>query len=387
MRILISGVGIAGLTCAYWLHRDGHTPVLVERARHGRGAGSGFDFHGAGYALADRMGILERLREYQLRARDVVHVDRAGAVTARLSQELIRGVVGSQYLALMHDGLEHALTQAVAPDVEIRYGNSIAAIEQRADRVDVRFADGTEDGFELLIGADGVHSATRSMVFGPEPNFARPLGYTIASHPVTEHAELGPVRAHYTEAGRQLVTYPTNRVGERMALYLFADSAGAGVPREQRLERLNTAFAGMDWVTQRLLAEAPESERIFMDGITQIEMPHWHRGRVVLLGDACACMTLVSGQGVGLAMAGAYRLAEALRVHGDYRRAFERYQAGLREQVRERQRAARLFARALVPRTELGVAASRVLHRLLLRQAFAPILRPRFASMDLLTEY
>lgn len=384
MRVLVSGGGVAGTTLAYWLHRYGHTPVVVERAPHGRLGGYGFDFHGTGYDVAQRMGIVEQLEPHQIPVDSVVYVNDAGKVTARLTTKFVQKIIRGPYLALMHSGLEGVLIDAVRDDVEIRYNQSISAVWQDTDEVRVSFADGGQESFDLLVGADGIHSVTRDLVFGPERHFARYLGYYMASHPVADRYELGPVRAHYTGPGRQVVTYPSDRPGELIALYLFRAPDRGSIPRDRRLDLLRSEFAGMGWLTPHLLAEAPESGDIFMDTMTQIEMPRWHHGRVALIGDACGCMTLVSAQGVSMAMAGGYILAAALHNNRDHRSAFREYQGHMHDEVTYRQRNARTFARMLAPRRRLGVAASNLVTKLVLREAFTGLLRRRFTAGSIL---
>ncbi|MDH6197682.1 2-polyprenyl-6-methoxyphenol hydroxylase-like FAD-dependent oxidoreductase [Mycobacterium frederiksbergense] len=374
MRVLISGGGIAGLTLAYWLHHHGHDPVVVERAPRGQFGGYGIDFFGTGYDIAARMGLTDRLAAHQLPTEDIRYIDKRGRPRARLERRLLEKVIGGPYLALMHARLEEALADAVGNRVEVRHENRIAAVEQRPDGIDVVFADGTQEGFDLLVGADGVHSATRELVFGPEEQFARHLGYAMACYPVPDTHNLGPRRIHYSEPGRQIVLYPTDTPGELIALFLH-HTAERDIPRRsERRATLHDAFDGMGWITPDLLAAAPEDD-LFMDNLTQIRIPTWHRGRVALIGDACAAMTLTSAQGASMAMAGGYLLAEALNQHADHTTAFRAYDARLRPAVRLRQDRARAFARTLVPRTRTGLVIQGALSCIVMREAFAGLLR------------
>ncbi|MEV2275582.1 FAD-dependent monooxygenase [Nocardiopsis sp. NPDC049922] len=374
MKVLISGGGIAGLTLAYWLHHWGHTPIVVERAPHGRLGGYGIDFFGTGYDVAGRMGMADQLAARQLPTDSVCYVDGSGRVTARLERRLLERVIGGPYLALMHTTLEEALGEAVRDKVEIRYGHRIAAIEQRPGDVDVAFADGGRESFDLLVGADGVHSVTRELAFGSEERFARHLGFAMACYPVADTYGLGPRRVHYNEPGRQTVLYPTGRPGELIALFLYRTSARSVPRRTKRRSALCSAFSDMGWLTPQLLAAAPQDD-LFMDSLTQIAMPSWHAGRVALVGDACGAMTLTSAQGASMAMAGGYLLAQALHQHDDHRAALHAYEARLRPAVQQRQQRARTFARSLVPATGIGLAAQSTVTRLVLRDAFTGLLR------------
>ncbi|MEU7894030.1 FAD-dependent monooxygenase [Nonomuraea sp. NPDC049152] len=385
MRILISGGGVAGLTLAYWLHHRGFTPVVVERSPEGQVGGYGIDFFGTGYDIAERMGLVQRLEQGRIPADSVAFVNEAGRVRARLERRLVEEVVEGPSLPVMHGTLEQALAGTVNGNVEIRHQQTITEVRQSDDGVAVTFADGREEDFDLLIGADGVHSATRRLVFGPERDYARHLGYHLACFPLPDDHELGPTRFHYTSQGRQVVVYRTDRPGEMIALFLYKARDEGVIPRAARLARLRKEFAGMGWITPRLLDGAPADASIFMDSMTQIVMPGWHHGRVALVGDACGCMTLVSAQGVSMAMGGAYLLAKALHRHlGDHRAAFAEYERRMLPEVAHRQRNARAVARTLIPSTRLGTSTQNLVMRLLARKVFAPVLRRRFGAGSIL---
>ncbi|NUR92188.1 MAG: NAD(P)-binding protein [Nonomuraea sp.] len=384
MRILISGAGIAGLTLAYWLRRHGMEPVVVERAPHGRLGGYGVDFFGTGYDVAERMGIVDRLTPHRLPIDSVDFVTASGRPTARLTDALLERVIQGPHLPLMHTTLEDALLEVVDGQAEIRFGDSVSGIRDTGAAVEVDFTGGASERFDLLVGADGVHSRTRELAFGPEERFLRPLGCRLASFSVPDRYGWGPVRAHYTEPGRQVVLYHSDEPGRLVTLLLFRSPYGTSVPRGQRLGLLRERFGDAGWLTRSLLADAPDGESIFMDAMAQVVMPDWHRGRVALVGDASGCMTMVSAQGVSMAMAGAYALAEELAAGHGHEHAFARYQARIRPQVRRRQRNALLFARMLLPATRAGIAAQNLANRVITRDTFAPVLRRQFGARSIL---
>jgi 2-polyprenyl-6-methoxyphenol hydroxylase-like FAD-dependent oxidoreductase len=156
------------------------------------------------------------------------------------------------------------------------------------------------------------------------------------------------------------------------------------IAREQRLPRLRQAFAGMGWIAGQLLDDIPDPHAIFMDTVTQIKMPGWHKGRVVLVGDACGCPTLLSGQGASLAMGGAYMLAKALSETSGYQDAFRLYELQVSPHVEERQKNARDLARSFVPRSKMEMKMQQVFMKLVLREAFAGLLRRQFGAESLL---
>ncbi|MFI9554524.1 nitroreductase family deazaflavin-dependent oxidoreductase [Nonomuraea endophytica] len=386
MKVLINGGGVAGLTLAYWLRRNGIEPVVLERSPHGRLGGYGIDFFGTAHDVAGRMGIIDRLEARQLPVDSVDFVDASGRAWARLTVPLLNRVIKGPRLGLMHTTLEEALLEAVQNDVEIRFGESVEGVRIVRGGVEADLASGGTEEFDLLVGADGIHSLTRELVFGAEERFARYLGCRLASYKVPDRYHLGRVRAHYTEPGRQTVVYPTGRADELAALFIFRARNGGAVPRQERLDLLRSTFDGMGWITPALLEDAPADGDVFMDTMTQIVLPSWHRGRVALVGDACGSMTMLSAQGVSMAMGGAYLLAEALRDEREPERAFDRYERRMRGEVARRQRTARLFTRTLVPATRPQLVVQKAVTRTITRAAFAPVLRRQFGAETILAK-
>jgi 2-polyprenyl-6-methoxyphenol hydroxylase-like FAD-dependent oxidoreductase len=384
MRILISGGGIAGLTLAYWLHRYGFVPVVIEQAEGIRRDGYAIDFFGTGYEVAERMDLIAQLQLQQVPIEYVAYANGAGEPIASLDIGLMRKVMYGKYMALMHWTLEEALHKAIADDVEVRFGCSLTAVQQGPQAVTVTFTGGTTEPVDLLIGADGIHSNTRKLVFGPEEQFGRYLGYYFASYRLPDRYGIGHAWKNYTEPGRLAGAYCSNNEGEIITLFMYKTADEGHISHEQQLPRLRQAFAGMGWITQRMLDDAPDPGAIFMDTVTQIQMPIWHQGRVALVGDACGCPTLISGQGASIAMGGAYVLAKALHEAVDSQDAFRGYERFVRPYVEERQKNARDFAKTFVPESRLGLTVQQVLMKLLLRDAFICLLRRQFGAESLL---
>ncbi len=383
MKILISGGGLAGLTLAYWLHQYGMTPVVIEQSDGLRHDGYGIDFFGSGYDVAEKMGLIEQLKTQQIKADYVGYVNEDGKPIAKMEMDLMRKIMNGRYLPLMHWILEEALYQALADDVEVRFGRSLTAVSQTAESVTATFDDGSSETFDLLIGADGIHSNTRGLVFGPESDFAHYLGYTIACFAVPDHYGIGQAWKNYTEPKRQVGVYASNQDDEVITLFMWEAPDEGHVPHAERLPRLRAAFDDMGWITPQLLADAPE-DAIYMDTVTQIKMPEWVNGRVALVGDACGCMTLISGQGASMALGSAYILAEALHQYDDFATAFRVYEHQIRPEIETRQEKARDFAKAFVPGSELGLQVQKVMMKLLLRDAFKGVLRKQFGGASVL---
>ena len=376
MRVLISGGGIAGLTLAYWLHQYAIPAVVIEQAQAMRRDGYEIEFVGTGYDVASRMGLIDRLAARQTPIEEQAFVNKDGKPIAKLDARLLRTITEGKYMTLTHATLEEVLYEALAGSVEVRFGRWIKTLEEGPDVVAVTFNDGTSESFDLLIGADGVHSATRALVFGPEDQFSRYLGYTIAFYsPLADRYGIGQTVQIYTEPGRLVSAYCTPQAGELLLLFLYQSSRPEHVPREQRLSRLREVFAGMGWLTEQFLADISPAENVFMDAMIQIQMPAFHQGRVALVGDACDCPSPLAVQGASVAMAGAYLLAKALHDTADYQEAFRRYEEQMAGYVREQQKRGRRLAKTFLPSSPLGLFVQHTLLRVVMRPMFGGLLR------------
>ncbi len=385
-RALISGGGIAGLTLAFWLAEHGDSPVVVERAPKLRRDGYAIDFFGTGFDVAARMGIDQELTSRRVPVDRIVYVDPRGRELAALDVERIRTLLDGKYVPLMHQTLERALYDCVKDRVSIRFGRVIRDIKDDRDGVIATFDNGASEKYDLLVGADGVHSATRALVMGRESAFQRHLGYAIASYRLPDRFGIGRTWTMHNEPGRVVGAYAADEPGSIFAFFLWRTDETTYVPRERRLETLRRVFSDAEWIAKDMLAGADPSADIFMDAIAQIRMPCWHKDRIVFVGDACDCPTLVSGQGASLAMGGAYLLASALRDTPDYQKAFERYEALMRPHVEAQQKSAKGFVKSVVPGSRLAVALQAIVLRVLFSKPFTPLLRQQFAVKSFLPQ-
>jgi 2-polyprenyl-6-methoxyphenol hydroxylase-like FAD-dependent oxidoreductase len=387
MRVLISGGGIAGLTLAYWLHHYDIPIVVIEQAKEIRRDGYAIDFLGTGYDVAERMSLIDRIAAQQIPFESLVYVNKDGKPIARLDAALLRSITDGKYMGLMHSTLEEVLYEALADQVEVRFGRWLTQIVPGPETVAVTYNDGTTESFDLLIGADGVHSTTRTLVFGPEEQFSRYLGYIIACYPLADRYGIGHNHTFqmYVEPGRMAAAYCTPQAGEILTFFMYQSTRQEHVPREQRLSRLREVFAGMGWLTEQLLSDVSPLESMFMDAVIQIQMPTWHHGRVALVGDACDCPTLLSGQGASLAMGGAYLLARALHYSADYQQAFLRYEQQMYAFVQAQQKSGRSFAKSFLPASSLGLFVQQTMMKVLLRPMFRGLLRRQFGVESLLS--
>jgi 2-polyprenyl-6-methoxyphenol hydroxylase-like FAD-dependent oxidoreductase len=349
--VLISGGGIAGLTLADRLHAQGHCPLLIERSPALRGEGYMIDFFGAGYAVAEKMGMLPQLEAIHYQIPSLRFLDETGGQHVSLNYTRLRKLLNGRHFNFMRGDLERVLYERIKDQVEVRFGCSIESFEQDEQQVHARLSDGVTISCDVLVGADGVHSSVRALAFGPEELFSRFLGYETAAF-VLDDAESVALRDAFntvTVPNRQVAVYPIR--GGRLATFFLAatTSPGQDHSRAAALQALEGMFGDLDWVVPRLLAAAPQAPSIYFDDVSQIEMPTWNVGRVTLVGDACGCVSLIAGQGASLAMLGGYLLSGALTSECDAPTALKSYEHEMRPIVAAKQQAGRKFARWFLP--------------------------------------
>ncbi len=369
MRIAISGAGVAGPTLAYWLQRSGHEPTLIEKAPHFRTGGYVVDFWGVGYTVAERMGILPELHKAGYSVRELRIVNDRGRKVGGFTVDRMRRILKDRFTSLPRGDLAAAIYGTVAGRVETIFGDSISAIEERAADVLVSFTHGGPRSFDLVIGADGLHSAVRGLAFGSEAQFEQQLGYHVAAFAVAGYRPRDElVYVSYSTPGKQIARFALR--GDRtLFLFVFADEHLKGSEPHGRAERqalLRRVFEDDGWECPHMLRALDSVEELYFDRVSQIRMPEWSRGRVALVGDAAVCVSLLAGEGCGLAMAAAYVLAGELHRAGqDYREAFRRYEQRLRPFIEGKQQAARRFGAAFAPKTWFGIWFRNQVSRLL----------------------
>jgi 2-polyprenyl-6-methoxyphenol hydroxylase-like FAD-dependent oxidoreductase len=359
LRIAINGAGIAGSALAYWLHRGGHDVLLIEKAPQFRTGGFIVDFWGVGYTVAERMGILPEIRAAGYSVRELRIVDRRGRKVGGFSAEVLRRVTQDRFTSLPRGDLAAIIGRTIEGRVEALFSNSIAAIEERAADALVSFEQGSPRAFDLVVGADGLHSTVRQLAFGPESQFERRLGYHVAAFEVAGYPPRDElVYVTYATPGRQVGRFSLR--GDRtLFMFVFVSDRMDGpepCTAAQRKAILHQVFADAGWECPEILEAMDRVGEIYFDRVSQIRMEGWSRGRTVLLGDAAACVSLLAGEGAGLALAEAYVLAGELScAGGDYREAFRRHEQRLRAFLERKQEGARNFAAAFAPKTRLGV--------------------------------
>ncbi len=359
MRILISGAGIAGLAAGLCLNQTGHDITIVEKAPSLRDDGYMIDFFGAGYDASERIGILDKLAEIHYPISRLVFLDGRGLESVAVAYPVLRNILGNRHFNFMRGELERVLYFEIADAAPIRFSTRINWLHFQEEKVSAEFTDGGSETFDLVIGADGTHSNVRQLIFGEEERFARFLGYYTAAFIINQSPEsldIGNAFYTMTEPGRQVGVYPIR--GNRLATFFIykADRPIEAFSSDSAREELHRVYGSMGWIIPELL-EHSENTSIYFDEVSQIELPGWSRGRVVLLGDACQCVSPMAGQGASLAVAGAYVLARELtEAPNEVLLALARYQQKMKPHVEAIQKAGRRIAKWFVPESRWRLA-------------------------------
>ncbi|HEX6340753.1 FAD-dependent oxidoreductase [Umezawaea sp.] len=358
MDVLISGAGIAGLSTALDLASRGHRVTVVERAAHFRVNGSPIDIRGDAIGVVAEMGLLEEVLRRRVRTSELTQfVDGDGEPVARLP---LREVSDSDDdVEIPREDLAQVLVDALPPDVEIRFLDSVEELADDETGIDVRFASGHRARFDLVVGADGQHSAVRRLTFGPESDFARHLGLYVALADLPGEARSDRLNPMYNSPGHLagIARYGNRALGVFMFRSDPVDHDHRDLDAQKKI--LVDAFEGhREWKVPQLLDAALADPELYFDSVSQIHVPTWHRGRVVLVGDAAHCATGLSGRGTSLALTGALFLAEELeRADGDHTAAFERYEARQRPYVEFAQNSVGDGAALVVPSSWEAITA------------------------------
>lgn len=332
---LISGASIAGPALAFWLNRTGFAVTVVEKAGAPRDGGYPIDVRGTALEVVRRMGILPRLRDAHIDLRRLTFLDGNGGEVASVAPHALTGGVAGQDVEVRRGDLTDALHSAVRDDVEFLFDDSIETLDQSGDGVDVTFRGGATRTFDMVFGADGLHSRTRELLFGPEERFHRYLGYCFAGFTMRNTFGLSRETVLWNTPGRAAALYA---VGDNDDVHAFLNFAHPEPPfeafrnPEAQRDLVAKVFADAGWEVPGMLAAMDDADDLFFDAVSQIRMPRWSSGRVALLGDAAYAPSFLTGQGSSLALVGAYMLAASL-ADRDHAAGFAAYEHGTREFV------------------------------------------------------
>jgi 2-polyprenyl-6-methoxyphenol hydroxylase-like FAD-dependent oxidoreductase len=358
-KVLISGASIAGPALAYWLHRYGFDVTVVERANAVRSGGYPIDVRGTAIGVVERMGLLPKLQSAHIDTRKLTFVDANGAPIAVIGPEALGGD-SERDIELPRGALTSLLYELTRNEaIRYRFSDSIDALQDDGASVNVRFKNGEKSGeydrFDIVVGADGLHSNTRALVFGPEEPFNRYLGRCFNLFSMPNRNGFSHEAIAYAEPGRAAVVYA---VGDSETLHAMLVFAADEAPFhshpdiDKQRKRTTEKFAGSGWEVPRMVEAMLHADDLYFDTVSQIHMPRWSSGRVVLVGDAAHAPSFLSGQGTSLALVGAYVLAGELANHANPADAFASYEQIVRPYVEANQALASSGGSILLPRSQ-----------------------------------
>jgi 2-polyprenyl-6-methoxyphenol hydroxylase-like FAD-dependent oxidoreductase len=358
MQIAISGAGVAGPALAHWLDRTGHEPTLIEQSPRFRTGGYVIDFWGVGYRVAERMGICADVHDAGYQVESIRSVGADGRIQASLGLDAFLRATDGRYTSVPRGDLAATIYATIEDSVETIFGDSITAIDEHPDGVCLTFECGRPRHFDLVVGADGLHSNVRHLTYGSDSQFEHYLGCVVAAFVVDGYRPRDElVLVTHSHPGRSVSRFSLR--GDRtLFLFVFRSDHSLDVGNAAADKaRLRQEFADVGWECPRILDTLDDVDDLYFDVVSQIRLDRWSRGRVALIGDAAACVSLLAGEGTGLAITEAYVLAgELLRAQGDHRRAFDAYEARLRQFVDSKQSSVGKFIPVLATQTWLGIS-------------------------------
>jgi 2-polyprenyl-6-methoxyphenol hydroxylase-like FAD-dependent oxidoreductase len=356
LEVLISGAGIAGCTLAYWLTRAGHSVAITERSGSLRSSGSPVDVRGPAADVAEGMNIAAQLREASIRLGGMTLLDSGGQQLTRVDIEALRSLIAPRDIEIARGDLAKILHRASADAADYVFGDSIKTLDQDERGVDVTFERSRPRRFDLVIGADGLHSIVRRLAFGPDSEYVTHAGLYAATVPLPVGADSGREMFLLNAPGKLAALHP--RRGAPLAYFVFWHPE---IPEfdytnlDQHKGILERTFAGIGWRVPEFLDAVHTATDMYFDSVARVDVTDWARGRIALLGDASSCVSLF-GDGSTLAIAGAYELAKALAESSDDpRNAFRRYQVAHSRLVASKKKNLRRTASRIVPGTSTGI--------------------------------
>lgn len=380
-NILVVGGGIAGPALALLLHRYGMKPVVVERASALRLSGQWVDLQADGKEVVSHMGIENKIRETITEAQGVYIVDSAGRTQASLGPNDFGEKAAAEEMEVRRPALAKILYEHIRNDVEFVFGDAPQAIDDCGDRVQVKFSSGKLREFDLVVGADGIHSKTRRLVFGNQSPISYANMYvTYFTIPRIE-SDGDWVRFYNVPGGRSVALRPESP--DKTQVYLCFRSKERGyekLDREMQKRLIQKLFADAGCEAPRILRELPKFDNFYFDTVGQVKMDRWSKGRVTLVGDAGYCPSPLTGMGANLAIVGAYILAGELSRHQDYNEAFKQYEAWMRSYVTKAQKIIPGTVRVALPNSSAMISLRNAVFGVVLRPAIIQFATKLFTS-------
>jgi 2-polyprenyl-6-methoxyphenol hydroxylase-like FAD-dependent oxidoreductase len=377
LRVLISGASVAGPTAAYWFCRRGFAVTVVERMPlvRVRTSGHAVDLFGPAMDVAEWTGVLPAVMDARTRTEIVSFQRQDGRGVDVEMRRLVAGISG-RHVEVMRGQLAAILYEATRSDVQYLFEDSIHTIVEEPEGIAVTFEHAPADRFDLVIGADGLHSIVRRLVFGPENRFRRFLGGYLAGAALPNYLGLEGRMVVWNAPGRLAAIYPVHQTTTTRGGFLFRRSEELALGHRDvdgQKQVLHRIYGEDGWQVPRMLAEMDAADDFYFDSISQIVMDSWVKGRVTLVGDAGYSPGPAVGGGTSVAMVGAYVLAEELAETGrDYQAGLRAYQERMRELAAKARSIGPTTMSTLIPRTGVQVRLIPELLRLVTR------LPPRF---------
>lgn len=386
MKAVIAGAGLAGVTLATCLAQRGWEVTVVEAGKAARSEGYVIELFGSGFEAARRLELLPRLEALACDFESIRWLNSSGRTTARLPYRTMRELFGGRLISLMRSDLERVILEGLPANVVMRFETGVTQLRTPIGGVDVHLSNGEIERADVVIGADGLRSRVRDLTFGDGSPWFRYMGFHTAAFVIDAPelcAEL-KMDAHLLSVpGRQIGLYP---VRDGHVATFFVHRAADGRPPVSPIDALTAAYGDLDWRLPMILEKARALDAFLYEQVGQVVVPHWYRGRIALLGEACQAVSLLPGQGASLSMAAAVVLAEELGSGDDVKGALERYEHRVRPTLAQMRRAGRRVAEWLVPATPAGLVARDATIRLASIRGMSRLLRPAInaASEDIL---
>ncbi|AGP62399.1 MULTISPECIES: FAD-dependent monooxygenase [Mycobacterium] len=359
MRILISGASVAGPVLAYWLSRYGFDVTVVERAPTLRKTGGhAVDLFRPAMEISAKMGVLPRIEALATGTTRLALYREGRPRATDIDLTKIYAASSDRHVEIMRDDLSEIYYDAARDDVEYLFGDSITEIEHDGT---VAFERSEARTFDVIVGADGLHSNVRRLTFGEEAGLTRFLGGYLSVLSAPKALVRAGEMVGHVGVGRFAGIYTADHLDDARVVFLFRrreepDYDHRDVLRQKEL--LRDAFTGMHDQVDGWLAEIERTPTFYFDSITQLRTDRWSRRRVTLVGDAGYCPGPAVGGSTSLAVLGAYVLAgELARADGDHLRAFAAYELQMREPVHRSRSFARGAATGIIPGSRAGVWA------------------------------
>ncbi|MEO6832173.1 MAG: FAD-dependent monooxygenase [Chitinophagaceae bacterium] len=352
--VLISGASIAGLTMAYWLNYYGYKVTVVEIGLKPRRGGAPIDVRGEALDCAHRMGVLDAIKKAKLPTEGLKFMNAENGVEGIMLVDEICALSPGEDIELRREELVDILYQNAREGINYIFDTRIIALEQDDEKVNITLRDGTTAFYDYVIGADGIHSGVRKMVFGEEDQFAFFLNFYFAVFTVDPGLGEKNFALLYNTPNTMATIHLYNKNFADAVLAFRTPNPASQVCRDIALEKqlfLN-AFEGIGWKVPQLLESLKNSEDFYLDQGYQIKMPSWTKGRVALIGDAAYAPGFATGMGSTLAIQGATLLADEMAKNGDYNNAFRAYNEILRPIVEQLQAIAYPNLSLMLPETE-----------------------------------